>query len=140
MSVERVRESVSEDSLQDVVRERTEAGWRLVAMEWERDGSEVGDAPHLEPIPYGFRVAPDCRHLEAEPREIEVLATVAQMIVQEGRLPQIAETLNHRGLRTRDGQRWTPTGVFELMPRLIDASPRIFSAPEWPARRRATVR
>lgn len=142
-TVERIREAVSPDSAEERMRHRSQSGWRLVAMEWERDktaaGGERSDDSHLEPVPYGLRVALDCRHLESDPQELEVLTQVAQMIVHESRLPEIAEALNRKGHRTRNGQPWTPSGVFELMPRLIDTSPRIFATPDWPARRRSVT-
>jgi len=136
--VERVRESVSPELAQEIIRDRTEAGWRLVALEWERD-REGGEQGHLEPVPYGLRVASDCRHLEADPEEFEVLTEVAQLVIQESRLPQISDALNSKGHRMRNGEKWTPSGVFELLPRLIDSSPRIFSTVDWPMRRRVTA-
>jgi hypothetical protein len=39
----------------------------------------------------------------------------------------------------RNGENWTSSGVFELMPRLIDSSPRIFSTMDWPMRRRVSA-
>jgi hypothetical protein len=135
--VERLRESVSPELAQETIRDRMGAGWRLVGLEWERD-STLGTESHLEPVPYGLRVAPDCCHLEADPAEFEVLTQVAQMIVQESCLPRIADALNRKGHRMRNGENWTSAGVFELMPRLIDSSPRIFSAVDWPMRRRVT--
>jgi hypothetical protein len=134
-AVERVRESVLPETVQEIIRTRTDAGWRLIALEWEREKGDGSEDSHLQPVPYGFRVASDCHHLEADPQELEVLTQVAQMIVQERRLPDIAEALNRKGHRMRDGERWTPSSVFELMPRLIDSSPHIFSTPEWSARR-----
>lgn len=134
-NVERVRESVSPELAQGIIRDRTEAGWRLVGLEWERD-STGGKDGHLEPVPYGLRVASDCRHLETDPDEFEVLTQIAQLVIQESRLAQIADALNSKGHRTRDGEHWTPSGVFKLMPRLVDSSPRIFSAVDWPIRRR----
>jgi hypothetical protein len=133
--VERFRESVSPEVAQAIIRERMEAGWRLVGLEWERDSVGADDS-HLEPVPYGLRVASDCCHLEADPEEFEVLTQVAQMVVQESRLPQIADALNRQGHRMRNGENWTSSGVFELMPRLIDSSPHIFSTVDWANRRR----
>jgi hypothetical protein len=134
----RVRQSVSPEVAQDIIRDRTEAGWRLVGLEWERDSTASVES-HLEPVPYGLRVAVDCCHLEADPAELEVLTQVAQMVIQESRLPQIAEALNRKGHRMRNGENWTSSGVFELMPRLIDSGPRIFSSVDWPMRRRVTA-
>lgn len=137
--MERVREFVTTGTADDVIRRRSEAGWRLVALEWERQNTGSAEESQFEPVPYGLRVAPDCQHLEPDPQELEVLTQVAQMIVQERRLPEIADSLNQKGHRTRSGGPWTPSRVFELMPSLIDRSPRIFAKPEWPERRRASV-
>ena len=63
-----------------------------------------------------------------------MLTEVAQLVIQESRLPQISDALNSKGHRMRNGEKWTPSGVFELMPRLIDSSPRIFSTVDWPMR------
>ncbi len=137
MSVERVRESVLPEAAQEIIRDRTEAGWRLVGLEWERDNAGIEDG-HFEPVPYGLRVASDCRHLAREPNEFEVLTQIAQLVIQESRMAQIADALNTQGYRMRNGDRWTPSGVYELMPRLVDSSPHIFSEAEWPMRRRVT--
>src|SRR5258708_1706676 len=47
-----------------------DAGWTLIALEWERE-VETSGAPEPEPlptaseeIPFGLRIAGDCRHLE----------------------------------------------------------------------------
>jgi hypothetical protein len=136
--VERMRDSLAYESPSEVIERRTAAGWRMSAIEWERD-VEDGEAAdeRLEP-PFGLRVAGDCRHLEVDAAEHEVLTLVAQMIVHERRLPDIAEALNQRGHRTREGRRWGPAAVFDLMPRIIESSPGIFSSPSWPARRMET--
>jgi len=76
----------------------------------------------IEP-PYGLRVAPDCRHLEAHPEEREVLATMLEVIRDDKPLSEVANALNHRGFRTRSGSAWTQVGVFDMLPRLIDAAP-----------------
>jgi len=51
------------------------------------------------------------------------------------RQASIAEELNRRDFRTRAGSMWTPTGVFALLPRLIEIGPRMFRSDEWIARR-----
>jgi hypothetical protein len=47
----------------------------------------------------------------------------------------VAEELNRRGFRTRAGGDWSPVAVFNLLPRLIEVGPRIFSSEEWIVRR-----
>src|SRR5690242_11346470 len=80
---------------------RAAEGWRLVAVEWER-GIAPPDAPG-EDIPFGLRVAADCRRLEDHPEEIQVLLVMMEVIAQDGPLSQAAQALNERGYRTREG-------------------------------------
>jgi hypothetical protein len=44
-------------------------------------------------------------------------------------------TLNQRGLQTRLKSTWTPGSVFDMLPRLIEVGPRVFSSEEWVMRR-----
>jgi hypothetical protein len=48
----------------------------------------------------------------------------------------MADALNIREYRTRDGRPWTAASVFKLTPRLIEVAPRILSGTEWEARRK----
>ena len=41
----------------------------------------------------------------------------------------------YRGLRTRSGEKWATGQIFELLPRIIDAGPRLLPSEEWVARR-----
>jgi hypothetical protein len=41
---------------------------------------------------------------------------------------------------TREGLKWNPVSVFKMLPRLIEAGPKIFSSEEWQQRRRQQVR
>ena len=140
MAKRHLRDRILSGIGEDTIKRRTEEGWRLVAIEWERDVPNGGDIPEdrqREPIPFGFRIADDCRHLESDPVELEILTFATEMIVRERSLPAISEALNDRGFRTRDGQRWTPVTVFELMPRIIEWGPRILASPNWRERRSA---
>jgi hypothetical protein len=137
MATKRVRDLVLNETAEEIIRRRTEEGWRIVTIEWERDAPGVLEDRQLEPVPFGFRIAGDCLHLEADPIELQVLTLVTGMIVQERRLSAISEALNQSGYRTRDGQRWTPVTVFELMPRIVESGPRIFANPNWPVGIRA---
>jgi hypothetical protein len=136
---ERLRDLVAGDADPDLLARRTADGWTMTAIEWERRSDEGGEPDGLEPVPYGLRIARDCRHLEVDPTETEILALVTDMIVHEEHLVNIAEELNARGYRTRDNAHWTSTSVFKLMPRLVESSPRLFASPGWP-RRAAGVR
>ncbi len=132
---ETIRDSVHGALTPELVQQRESAGWRLVAVEWERgSGSRAGIAVDT---PYGLRIAGDCAHLEEHPEEREVLRTVMQGVVNDRPLSAIAEELNRRGFRTRAGALWNPAVVFDLMPAVIDSSPRIFAEADWSAMRRA---
>ncbi len=128
------------------VRDKEKTGWRLVAVEWERE-IEVADpkaapgaAGFAEQIPFGTRIADDCRHLEADPIEMQVLNQLAEMIVLDLSYKEMADALNQNGLRTRDGKDWTALGVFKLTPRLIEVTPQILSGAEWESRKKQLAR
>ena len=133
--VERIREDWQGAPTQDDIRGKADAGWRPVAIVWER---ETGDKQFLREVdvPYGLKVAQDAQHLEENPDEHQVLLLTMELIVQDMRLSQVAEELNRRGFRTRAGFSWNPASVFELLPRLIESGPRIFTSAEWVERRR----
>jgi hypothetical protein len=124
---------------------KEKAGWRLSAIEWQREAdtaarSPLADARIGEEIPYGTRIAGDCLHLEENPSEIEVLNRLAEMIVQDLSYNRMADSLNQSGFHTRSGQPWTPLAVFKLTPRLIEVAPRILSGAEWEDRKRHLTR
>jgi len=135
--VERIREVVTGSVDMDYVRRKTEAGWKLVAMEWRREvpGDESKEAVLIEEIPYGLRVAADCSRLEEDPQERAVLVQMMELIVQDYSITLVSSELNKRGLRTRNGGYWTPVSVFNMLPRLIEVGPNIFSSDDWEARR-----
>jgi hypothetical protein len=135
--IERIREVVTGSVDLDYVRQKTEAGWKLVALEWRREipGDEANEAVLIEEIPYGLRVAVDCSRLEADPQERAVLVQMMELIVQDYSITLIASELNKRELSTRSGSPWTPISVFKMLPRLIEVGPNIFSTDEWEARR-----
>jgi hypothetical protein len=136
--INRVREVVK--SLPDPVylKQRTEAGWKLVALEWERVDETEGQPPRplREQVPYGMRVSDDCMHLEENPEEIQVLMLMMEEIVQDNPLSKVVTAVNAAGFRTREGEPWDAVGVFNMLPRLIEVGPRMFSTEEWELRRR----
>ena len=137
--IEREREPVAEAPTREQIEKRAADGWRLAAVEWERERSEPRNGSRhgwFEQIPFGLRIAADCKHLEANPRETEVLTLAMQMIVQDRNLSEVAQQLNLEGHTTRAGRRWTPGDVFDLLPRLIQVGPQIFSAEDWAERRK----
>jgi hypothetical protein len=130
---ERVRDFVTAPPSGDYFQEKTAEGWRLVAIEWERGAAA---SPPVEEVPFGLRVASDCKRLEDNPEEIQVLMLMMETIVQDGPLSQAARNINERGFRTRDGEKWSPQALFYLLPRLIEVGPRLCTSEEWVERRK----
>jgi hypothetical protein len=141
--IEWFRESITALPAHEAVLERQAAGWHPVAVEWEREVTveEPPAAPKPgDEIPYGLRIADDCRHLEDNPSEMEVLRAMAEMVVQDLSFTRMADLLNLRGMHTRDGRAWTAVDVFKLTPRLIDITPRILTGSEWEQRKKQLSR
>jgi hypothetical protein len=111
-------------------------------LEWEREVEEPAGQPGplSEEVPYGLRVSADCSHLEENASEKQALIQMMDLIVQDAPLSLVAEELNRKGFRTRAGANWTPGSVFDMLPRLIQVGPRIFSSTEWSARTRHLFR
>jgi hypothetical protein len=63
-----------------------------------------------------------------------------EMLVQDFPFSAIVSDLNEKGFRTRDGRRWSPVAIFNMIPRLIDVGPRLFSTEEWEVRRQKFAR
>jgi hypothetical protein len=57
------------------------------------------------------------------------------LVVEDFSFSSIASDLNEKGFRTREGKRWNQVSVFNMLPRLIEIGPRLFSTEEWKARR-----
>ncbi len=136
-NTERMRQVISGQFGAEEFQTKTAEGWKPVAIEWERQLAEAAPATTAAPeVPFGLRVSGDCAHLEEEPREREILFQIMELTIQDGPYSGIAEELNSRGFRTRDGSRWTPVSVFQMLPRLIEAGPGILNSEEWRQRRR----
>ena len=134
--IERVREVLSGPLSQDYVNQRTAAGWRLAAVVWERETKGADQAPGaVEDVPFGLKISDDCTKLEENLEEREALIVMLELIIQDRPLSQVAEELNQRGLRTRHNAKWTPGAVFDMLPRLIEVGPRVFTSEEWVVRR-----
>jgi len=140
------REALTTWPSYEYVKHKEGAGWRLAAVEWQRetDASPLSEPPegsHFgEEIPFGTRISGDCLHLEENPSEMEILNCLAEMIVQDLSYQRMADALNHREFRTRDGKSWSPLAVFKLTPRLIEVAPRILSGVEWETRKKQLAR
>lgn len=139
---EQLRELVNGELDAEHVRARLAAGWKMVAVEWQREveGSDGNGNGFREEVPYGLQVGGDCVHLVDNPREREALVLMMDLIVQDHPLSHVARELNLKGYRTRDGAQWSQISVFNLMPRLVEAGPGIFSSEEWEARRKRLAR
>lgn len=142
-NLEHVHETVKGSIDYNYLREREAQGWRLVALEWETQkeaeapgaASTAGEIA-LEETPFGARIGADRERLVENPSEMEFLLSMMELIIQDISLTKVAEELNHRGFRTRKGAEWGPVGVFNMLPRLIELTPRIFASAEWIERRK----
>lgn len=136
--MERVRQVVSGPVAEAVLKEQAGKGWKLVALEWERE-VETAEEPLPVEVPFGLRIAAETQRLEEDPTERETLVQMMELIVREGSYSRIADELNRRGLRTREGARWTPISIFEMLPRLIEVGPHLFRSSEWERRKQQAV-
>ena len=135
---ERIRDVVSEPFSSDVIRQRTSAGWQMVSIEWRRelpDSETPSEGAFSEDIPFGLRISEDCKRLEVDPGENKGLLLMMDVLAQDFSYSAIVSDLNEKGFRTREGKPWNRVAVFNMMPRLIEVGPRIFSSEEWEQRR-----
>lgn len=133
-----IRDRVQEPVTIEYFQRRLSEGWKLRSVEWEKDEEltatgEQEDA--TQEVPYGLEIGATAERLRHNIEEVSVLLAVLEMIVTEKRVSLIADELNVRGYRTRSGSRWTPTAVFELLPRVIDMGPELLKSSEWRQRR-----
>lgn len=136
--LERVRESLEGSLDLERVKQRQMDGWRLTGIEWERETEHDAEgAPMVaEGTPFGTRVSGDCERLEENPSEMQFLLSMMELIIQDISLTKVAEELNKKGFRNRQGAEWGPVAVFNMLPRLIELTPRIFKSQEWVERRK----
>jgi recombinase len=134
-TTERVRQVVSGVLEVENLKQQTEKGWKLVAIEWEREVETAEDQLPAD-VPFGLQIMPETQRLETNPAEREILVQMMELIVQEGSYARIADEINRRGFRTREGAKWTSVSVFEMIPRLIEVGPHVFRSSEWQQRRR----
>lgn len=140
---ERIRDVMSGPFSPEVIQQRTAAGWQMMSIEWRRE-LPAGEAPTEgafdDDIPYGLRISEDCTRLEVEPRENQTLMLMMELLGQDFSYSSIVSDLNEKGFRMRDGKPWNRVAVFNMMPRLIEAGPRLFSSEEWKRLRRGLTR
>jgi hypothetical protein len=140
---ERIREALSGLPTLEHLVERVEAGWKLVAIEWEREAAGAPLAAHefdVEEIPYGLRVSDDGAGLVASDAERQIVITALDMIVEDCPLSRVADELNRRGHTTREGTPWTPSTLYTLLPRMIQVGPKVFRSDEWVTRKKRLPR
>ncbi|MBV8113341.1 MAG: recombinase family protein [Silvibacterium sp.] len=135
---ERIRDVISGPFSPDVMQQRMAAGWQLVSIEWRRelpDHEAPTEGAYNEEIPYGLRISDDCQRLEVDPIENAALMLMMELLVQDFPLSNVVSDLNEKGFRTRAGKPWSRVTVFNMLPRLIEVGPRLFSTEEWEKRR-----
>ena len=135
---ERIRDVISGPFSPGIMQQRMATGWQLVSIEWRRElpGNETpSEGAFQEDIPYGLRISDDCLRLEVDARENQALIDMMDLLVQDFSFSSVASDLNEKGFRTREGKLWSPISVFNMVPRLIEVGPRLFSTEEWEARR-----
>jgi len=133
---ERIRDVVSGPASADVIRQRSQAGWQMVSIEWRRelpDSETPTEGAYGEDIPYGLRISDDGLRLEVHPAENRALMLMMDLLGQDFSYSAIVSDLNEKGFRTRSGKPWTRVAVFNMMPRLIEVGPRLFASEEWKA-------
>lgn len=134
---ERMRDVVSGPFSLDVIGQRMAAGWQMVAIEWRRelpDAEAPIESEFDEEVPYGLRVSDDCKRLESDPIEHQVLMLMMDLVTQDFSYAEIVARLNEKGYRMRNNQPWSRVAVFRMIPRLIEVGPRFFTSGEWAKR------
>ena len=106
--------------------------------QWEREaiGERTRDALHhkrnngerVGNIEFGYRLASDGRHVERDPTEQAILATIRELRARGGTLRAIAAALNRQGHRTRRGSEWRLESVVRVL-RRESSSPSSQKAP-----------
>jgi hypothetical protein len=140
---ERIRDVISGPFSQEIMGQRMATGWQLVSLEWRRelpDAEAPTEGAFNEDIPYGLRISDDCQRLEMDSKENQALMLMMELLVQDFSFSSIVSDLNEKGFRMRDGRRWSPVAVFNMIPRLIEVGPRLFSTNEWETRRQKFMR
>jgi site-specific DNA recombinase len=81
-----------------IIGARTKAALAVKKARGERTGS----------VPYGYRLAADGVHLEADPAEMTVIAAVRELRAAGLSLRAVAAQLEKRGMLPREGAKWDP--------------------------------
>ena len=138
---EHLREVFAEPPGQEYWSRKAKDGWRLTAVEWERDEKGAGgSAAWVEEVPFGMKAGEDTLHLVENPAEKEALILMLEMIVADKPLSEVAQGINSRGFRTRSGAKWTQLEIFNLLPRLVEVASRVYPTQDWSERREKLFR
>ncbi len=129
--IERKHEVIDGPLTEELLHSKTADGWRALAVVWERTVEGEEEDASTQAVPYGLRVAADCATLEPAVDEIKAMIHMLKMIVDDKGFGQIAQELNEAGFRTRRGGEWNQTSVFQMLPRLIEVAPSIYSSDDW---------
>ncbi len=125
----------------DYFERRLAEGWRLRVVEWEQDSAaaSLDGAGEVCDVPFGLEVVSGSLQLGQNPHEIAVLLAILEMIVKDQSVSVIAEELNRRSFKTRAGNPWTSSAVFDLLPRVIEMGPSLLRSPQWINQRAAAA-
>jgi hypothetical protein len=145
MATQRLRDVLTASPSLEYLNQMSSSGWKLVALEWERESVSAGEElpePVLQEleVPYGMQISNDGWHLIENAAENRILMLTINMVVDDSPMSGVADELNRQGFRTRRGSKWTAAQVFDLLPRMIEAGPGIFTKEEWANRRRRIMR
>jgi hypothetical protein len=136
-----IRDVVTGELSLEYFAKRFGEGWKVASIEWIRESDEVSTPAETtrllderSALPYGFRIS-ETGLVQENPLEATVLLLILDQIVREKRISEIATELNLQGYSTREGMPWSPTDVFNLLPRLIEAGPSLLKSGTWQQRR-----
>ena len=139
MPADLIRDIISGPLTLDYFNQRTAKGWIISAVEWRKPLTKESETPapemDVQEVPYGQHIAQDCGHLVDDAFEMDVLLFIYERVVSGWPPTELAAELNNHGYRTRRGSLWTASAVFDLLPRLIELSPKLQAQPDWPSRR-----
>ena len=109
---ERIRQSASGELTWDEIQKLQHEGWRLIALEWERDVPDEQKQEQARSMTVRIPLLAcvwlkTVRPLLKTAAENEALVVMMELIIQDGPYSFVAEELNRRGYRTREGLKWS---------------------------------
>ena len=122
---ERIRDVVAEPFSSDVIRQRTAAGWQMVSIEWRRelpDSEMPSEGAYSEEIPYGLHISEDCKRLEVDAHENQVLLLMMDLLAQDFSYSAIVDSREF-GPRWLTGGNYGPAASVLLALLLVVAIP-----------------